>query len=104
MADFDFSDLVGEELDFYGVDGQRFRLDDVTYEVVEHGDGSFEVVKSEKSIEGLPIARVTVEDITLHLYDLTDLHDGHCWLHFGDVNDNGWPGFVYDYFPRGPLD
>ena len=113
IGDFDFEDLVGEEFDFYGVDGQRFRLDDTTYEVIEREDGC-EVVVSDEPIEGMPIGRVrvTVDNVAFseECYEITDLHDDHCWLRFGIELEGvdfyspyGYymPVFHFDYVPKG---
>lgn len=101
--DVDFEDLVGEELDFYGVDGNCFRLDDTTYEVIEEEDDSH-IVVSEECLTGMPIARVVVE-CNDTIYTLVDLHDGHHWLRLGMDYSNAWfPLFVFDYTPKGPRD
>lgn len=103
-SDFDFDDLVGEELDFYGVDGQRFRLDEVTYEVFE-GVRSFHIEISDKPIEGLPIARVYVDNGAFNddSFELIDLHDDHTWLSFGTHYKflvRGEDEFYFDYTPK----
>jgi len=94
MPDFDFDDLVGEELDFYGADEPFFKLDDTIYEALEDG----EVVVAEGSLPdfGLPIARVIVERHGM-AYKLIDLHDEHCWLRFG-LNSLDRP--IFDYIPK----
>lgn len=100
---FDFDALVGTEADFYGVNDTSFKLDDTAYEVIE-GEVFVEVMIDEHPhrFPPLPVARVVVEecDDTMLGYQLTDLHDGHCWLRFG--MDFGEPfsmpaNFVFEY-------
>jgi hypothetical protein len=98
--DFDFEDLVGEELDFYGVDEQRFRLGDVTYEVVE-GKRGFHIEVSDTSIEGLPIARIFVDHGSdKNSFDLVDLHEGDTLLSFGIHSVTR--EFYFDDTPKDP--
>jgi hypothetical protein len=110
VALFDFSDFIGQEFDFYGVDGQRFRLDDTTYEIIEDENGCSDIVISDVRIEGLPIARVVVENVAFgdDCCELHDLHDDHCWLEFGttyeEVASDGNARFVFEYSPKGPAD
>ena len=112
-SNFDFDELVGEELDFYGVSGQRFRLDDVIYEAIEEERGLLgseldrvEVCADGKDTFDLPIARIVVEE-DCGIYALIDLHDGHCWLRFGTeyhYNEATGESFVFEYSPKGPGD
>ena len=114
--DFDVNDLVGEEFDFYGVDGNCFNLDDRIYEALEGDTSMDEIVlcsHSHHDFHIVPIARVVVEQAAFddEAYELIDLHDGHCWLSVG-TEITGYNGhaydtaFIFDYTPRNevPLD
>ena len=111
----DFDEMLGEELDFYGVDGTCFKLDDVIYEAVERNDRLDEVRECDRDkyhrFHASPIARVVIEeceDNRAYGYQLTDLHDGHCWLRFG-TEDYFTGGrsydttFLFDYTPKAPI-
>lgn len=104
--EIDVDDLVGGEFDFYGVDGQRFNLDGLVYEVDDEGDVS--LVNDHSGFHAIPIARVVVEHdcVCCDVYVLVDLHDGHEWLRFGTgYDDEGEMHFdVFDYTPKPPLD
>lgn len=111
----DFEDLVGEEFDFYGVEGNCFKLNNTIYEAIEGEEGLDEVRvrRGEKyDFHTSPIARVVIENGAFNdeSYQLTDLHDGHCWLEFGttltafyDVSKRTiYTGFVFEYTPKAP--
>lgn len=121
----DFNALIGGEFDFYGVDNNCFKLDDVAYEAVEdEADGYRSMLGcvETRDVDGkiffrTPIARVVLErsegyeknewggEAPMDLYKLTDLHDGHCWLRFGTENyDDYYPSFIFDYSAKGPAD
>ena len=106
--EIDVWDLIGGEFDFYGVDGQRFNLDGLVYEVVEDDD-SFDEIRicdDRQGFHGLPIARVAVEEDDIGIYALNDLHDDHCWLKFGTeyrCDERGrvvGQSFVFEYTPK----
>lgn len=106
----DFDDLIGEEFDFYGADGQCFKLGDTVYEAVEGSDGLDEVriCHDQHRFHELPIARVVIEESdpsTATGYQLTDLHDGDTWLSFGtmyhDTSERSYDAlFIFDYTPK----
>jgi hypothetical protein len=108
----DFDALVGGEFDFYGVDGNCFKIDDKIYEAVEdEGDGWRSMLGCIEAREAqgkifftMPVARVVIEndnDEDFEGYKLTDLHDGHEWLRFGTNNyGDYYPYFVFDYTPE----
>ncbi len=116
--ELDFESLVGMEGDFYGVDTNCFKLDDVVYEAIEDPDDGYrsyldcvqicDVAVASKIFFGLPVARVVVENADegdFEGYKLTDLHDGHEWLRFGTDRSDGWyPYFVFEYSPKPPQD
>lgn len=98
----DVDNLVGGEFDFYGAADQRFNLDGLIYEVDD--DGNVTLSDDHSGFHELPIARVVVEYAASN-YELIDLHDGHCWLCFGeeliDVSrDRYSTQFVFDYSPK----
>ena len=98
----DFDDMVGGEFDFYGCDGQCFSLDGLVYEVGEDGDVG--LASDRSGFHALPIARVVVEHACFNDsgYELIDLHDGHCWLCFGEelVDTDYATQFVFEYTPK----
>lgn len=114
---FDFESLVGGEFDFSGVDGYRFKLDNVVYEAVEgeHETSPWqrdlarvEIYQGNSVALDLPIARVVVERgaFSDEIYELVDLHDGHCWLCFGteigDTSERYARLFTFEYTPKAP--
>lgn len=108
----DFDELVGQEFDFYGVDGQCFKLDDMVYEAIEndHRLDEVRICHDQHRFHELPIARVVIENGSFadDVYDVVDLHDGHCWLNFGteydETSERSYDAlFVFDYFPKVPL-
>jgi len=108
----DFEELEGCEFDFYGVDNNCFKLDDVVYEAIEDEDdglrsmlGCVEVSDAKgKIFFQTPVGRIVIEKVDDDGFDgyrLTDLHDGHCWLRFGTDNyDDYYPMFRFDYTPK----
>ena len=115
MPDFiEFEDLVDKEMDFYGVDGNCFKLDETVYEAIEDEEDGYrsmlgcveinEVAKESKIFFRMPVARVVIENANgsgFEGYRLTDLHDGHEWLQFGtDASDSYYPYFLLDYTPK----
>lgn len=109
-------ELVGKEFDFYGVDNQVFKLDDIVYEALEDEADGYRscldsvVVKdpAEFILFRTPIARVRVEDSDNDPGDfeglrLVDTVDGHVWLRLGTGNTSDYyPYFVFDYYPKAP--
>jgi hypothetical protein len=107
----EFKELIGKELDFYGVDFNEFKLGDTVYEALEdEGDGwrsylgSIEVKDSDGIFFKHPLAKVVVEDDDdgyLLGYQLRDKEDGHIWLSFGTANYDDWyPYFTFQYNPK----
>jgi len=116
MSDFDFYELVGEELDFYGAVGNVFKVGEYVCEAIEdngsdHGS-RLDVVLAENPGPsfGLPLARVIVEnddDGRDLIYKLVDLHDEHCWLRFGtqiyNTSERSYDILpVFEYSPKPP--
>lgn len=105
----------GLEANFYGVDGNCFKLDTFVFEAVEDPEDGYRSCMSEvrmaDSTEGLiffqtPLARIRVTDqVDRHSdfdgYALVDIEDGHVWLSFGteDVGDY-YPSFTFYYSPK----
>lgn len=108
MGNIDFDELVGQEFDFYGVDGQCFKLDEKVYEAAERDE--VKVCHDRHRFHELPIARVVVENgaFSDEVYELVDLHDGHCWLQFGTephCEKCRESLFVFEFTPKeAPLD
>lgn len=114
--DFDFEDLIDEKLDFYGVDGNCFKLNDTVYEAVENEADYHSMLDCIEAVENeaeliffkTPIARIVIENIyelAFAGYRLVDLHDGHEWLRFGTGDyDDYDPYFVFEYTPKDTCD
>jgi hypothetical protein len=117
-TELDFETMVGMEADFYGVDNNSFKLDDVVYEAIEDEEDGYrsclgcieinEEARASKIFFRMPVARVVVEsedDGYFKGYKLTDLHDGHQWLRFGTSDYDDWyPCFTFEYSPKPPQD
>jgi hypothetical protein len=106
-----FKDLVGKTLDFYGIDNNLFKLDDIIWEAVEDpSDGYRSYLNSIISSDttgiffNTSLAQVTVAEVSEYNcegYDLIDTVDGHCWLRFGTYGlEDYYPYFVFEYFPK----
>lgn len=106
-----FDELVGKVFDFYGVDMNCFKLNNVVYEAIESEEddwrsmlGCVEV----RDVDGkiffcIPLAKVTIEhsDEDGDWYRLVDCADGHVWLQFGtDYSVDWYPCFRFDYEPK----
>lgn len=104
--------MVDKEFQFFGVDNNEFKLDDVVYEAVEDPDdgyrsclGSVEVSKSEGLFWKLPLGTVKIVAEGFHCgfegWSFVDTQDGHVWLRVGtDHSDDYYPCFVFDYQPK----
>lgn len=114
MTDVDvMKDLIGKEFDFFGVDGFRFKLDDIILEAIEDGGdgyrsylGSIAVRPETTNIFfDKPIARIRVEDYAAIIgYRLIDIMDGHEWLLIGTDNyDDYYPCFMFLYQPKASI-
>jgi hypothetical protein len=102
------------EFEFYGVCGNRYKLDDTVWEAIEDpGDGyrsylgSIELVMHGEDIFFPdPIATITVEKFDeedSNGYRLIDIKDQHIWLEIGTANTNDYyPYFVFRYEPKPP--
>lgn len=113
-----FERLVDGAFDYYGVDGNKFKIGDCVYEVIEDRDDGYrssmsEIVPCEDTgnFSQTPIARVIVcgvdrpyTRLSEDRYDAVD--DGFClidygdnttcWLEFGTCNeDDYYPQFVF---------
>jgi hypothetical protein len=107
-----FEKLSGSEHDFFGVDANSFKLDDMVWCAIEDAcDGYRSYLGSieETKPEGLifissPLARVRIEryeQSTDEGFRLIDVSDGHCWLRVGtDNTDDYYPYFVFEYAPK----
>jgi hypothetical protein len=115
-----FQDLVdgNEELGFYGVDGDCFKLGPRVYRAVENPvDGYRSMLKDIETVEdpeGLvffPSAVDVVKVVTssqfkahgVEGYEVVSTLDGHVWLRVGTGNASDWyPYYVFSYAPRTP--
>jgi len=107
-----FDALRGLEADFYGVDLNKFKLDDMVWEAIEDEDDGYrsllDTVMRRDCADGIffaqSLARVRViesDDGYNEYYRLIDVADGHCWLEFGtqDYYDY-YPCFRFEYTPK----
>ena len=110
-----FEGLVGEVFNFYGVDGNCFKLDGNVFEAIEDPDDGYRsfldevrlIPHEECEARGLvffrsPIARVeVVESDVLDGHELIDRSDSHVWLVIGtDHYDQWYPQSVFHYTPK----
>lgn len=107
----DFNDLIGEEVSFYGVDMNEFKLGDTVFEAIEDESdgyrsylGSIEVKDSNDLFFPFPLATVKIEEFDDGYTEgikLVDVSDAHEWLIVGTSNYNDYyPYFVFDYKPK----
>jgi hypothetical protein len=103
-------DLVGKTVAYYGADGNRFKLDDTIYEVIEDEEDGYRsslqdiaVVKDAATLKSLilsgePLAYVKVVEVNeedgLEGYRLEDTIIKHVW---GEVGTNHYDSY-YPYF------
>jgi len=109
-------DLVGETVDFYGVDCNVFCVqtedgERLAFEAVEdESDGYRSMLEEVKQapLDGniffdAPLARVTISEVSepggFSGYELMS-DDGHVWLRVGTRNHDDWyPCFTFSYDP-----
>jgi hypothetical protein len=109
----DFSELLGQQVGFCGVDNNSFCVvapggERIAFEVVEdENDGYRSSLEEVKPVPldglvffGAPVATLTVqEEPSLDGYKLVDVY-GHAWLRFGtDDFEDYYPCFTFDYDP-----
>lgn len=98
--------------DFFGVDGDLFKLDAVVYEASEDPSDDYRsylesivVVPAPDAIFfAMPVARVKVVDAgNVEGWRLVD-EGGHCWLEVGTdySDDEYYPCYVFRYTPKEP--
>jgi hypothetical protein len=97
---------------FYGVCGNRYKLDDTVWEAIEDPSdgyrsylGSIEIVDGSKDIFFKdPLATVKIEKFDSRSssgYQIVDMEDNHIWLTIGtDNTDDYYPYFVFNYKPK----
>jgi hypothetical protein len=113
-------ELIGQEVYFYGVDGNRFRIGltaraGVVFEAIEDPDDGYRsCLRSVESVEPKTtdvfstrsFAKVVVEKAPemrrYTRFDGYQLREGsHVWLMLGtDNSDDYYPSFTFDYTPR----
>lgn len=107
-----FEDVLGCEVDFYGVDNNAFKLGSDVFEAIEDPDDGYRSYLRSvevRDVEGLifferPLARVRVirndDGGRFDGYSLVDVVEGHTWLRFGtDDLDDYYPSFRFEYVP-----
>lgn len=106
----EFTDMIGGEYKFYGVDNHCFKVGFYTFEAVEDPDDGYrswmDCIKVKDDNE-LIFFRTSLATVKLEqfdeIYQLTDVEDGHIWLQFGtERSDEYYPYFVFAYQPRVP--
>ena len=111
-----FASLLGQDLKFYGVDNNNFKLGKTVWLAIENESdgyrsylGSIETVgKSNVNLIFFkrPLATVRVkhfDDYYSRGFELMDVSDGHIWLRVGTSNyDDCYPCFLFEYNPKNP--
>ncbi len=112
-----FQELVDQkrELDFYGMDGSFFKLDDDIYEAVEDpSDGYRSYLDEIKSIPEqeadsnfiffqnvIDRVKIVQYNATFTGYEIVSVEDGHVWVRVGTDNmDDYYPYCRIEYHPR----
>ena len=106
----------GLKADFYGVDGNCFKLGDTIFRAEEDESDGYRSCLRDIEIVGdptgliffqTPIATVMVRTLTesngysFSGEELLDLVDGHRWLLVGTTNDDDYyPWFTFEYTPK----
>ena len=117
MSD-ELENRLGGTFDFYGVDGNCFKLGDAALEAVEDEDDGYrsylETIRQSDGSGVFPdkpfaIVRVEIDKIPdafffeFDGYRLVDVDDGHVWLRVGTDNVNDYyPMFLFTYRPKAP--
>jgi len=101
---------AGDWHDFYGVDGDLFKLGSAVYRAEEYEPDchrseleSVEVVPETGSaiFFRTPVARVRVTEAKDVIGWLLVDEDGHCWLEIGtDYHRSWYPMYVFHYEPK----
>ena len=123
-----FEEMMGKEFEFFGVDGNTFKLGEKVFEALEEIDEELEYKIDERSFLGsveevkestglnfatIPVAVVRVVRIEtapgdlrndFDGYHLVDVSDGHVWLKLGTDGARyaQYPYFEFDYDPKKP--
>ena len=112
---------VGLIAQFYGADGNRFKLGNTVFEAKEdESDGYRSMMSEVKAVKRTkemvffdqPLGRVRVDEVRGHHrssygnfdgYALVDMKDHHRWLLLGtDNSDDYYPSFTFEYTPKEP--
>lgn len=108
--------LDGQYVNFYGVDGNCFKLGNFVFEAIEDESdgyrsmlGEFAVVEKDCIFSGEPIASVKVTNAEMSPIDEYSYNfkgycledkNGHIWLRMGTSNyDDYYPMFTFEYTP-----
>lgn len=109
-----FEELVGQEFEFFGVDGNSFKLGNHVFEALEDEDDGYRSYLRSVEVKdpsgliffGQPVAKVkltSVDDAYGFVgFELKD-SDGHLWLRLGtDHSDDYYPMFIFQYAAKAP--
>lgn len=109
---------LGREYDFYGVDPNKFKIDNMVLEVVEDEIDGYRSALKEVSLvpdgSGIfartPLDRVKIIESPQRIskyhqeddcHEVVSVADGHVWLRFGTENtDDYYPCFCFQYSPK----
>lgn len=101
----------GNPVNFYGVDGNRFKLGRVVFEAIEDPEDGYRscldkvaICTDDKEIifNEVPLTQVVLKHYSASAFDGYILVDaiGHVWLKIGtDSSDGYYPFFVFEYKP-----
>ena len=100
-----------DSIEFYGIDGYRFKLGDHVFEAVEDPDDGYRSMMRRIKLcrnSGIffpdPLDIVSIVEVcnsNFDGYELRSIKDGHIWLQFGTETEDFWyPCFRFYYTPR----
>lgn len=110
LAEKAFRLLENKTFYFYGVNNQKFKLDDLVFQALEDPNdgyrsslGAIIVTKDDGIFNKRPLCKVTLQYIddgyrTVHRF--IDIDTNHIWLEVGTKNyDDYYPCYVFAYTP-----
>ena len=119
VASIELKNLIGHEYDFYGAFNNKFKLDNVIFEVLENESDGYRsyfgllILSPDADETGFfskPIAKIKIVETYFQPevinedfsgYSLIDVIDNHVWLEFGtNYLEDYYPFMVFTYFPK----
>ena len=110
-----FVSMVGGSYDFYGMDHNAVKLNDMTFEILEDPNDGYRSFlggariadkDSRYTFFRKPIATIRIESVedmqeTFEGYYFIDTEDNHLWCRIGtSLTDDYYPSFVCSYTPK----